>query len=80
MARAGCAEYSVGPRLGCRYAKDAKGCCENVPGADINKYCLSGADHSHGGNANNGRNSKFYRKEGTMALIHGNRWFRWCGE
>ena len=28
----GCDEFSFGPTLGCRYARDASGCCVNVPG------------------------------------------------
>jgi len=41
LEQPGCNEFSVGGGLGCRYAKSSQGCCSDVPGANINQYCIA---------------------------------------
>jgi hypothetical protein len=38
-AQEGCNEFSLGGKLGCRYAKDIDGCCRSVPNANFATYC-----------------------------------------
>lgn len=42
----GCNQFSMHASYGCRIAKDSKGCCEDVHGADISQFCTANSGWS----------------------------------